>query len=118
MSLEEKSGTAANGPAPESQPHHKASTAEYIASLRRRRKATQRVPVLACGRHADPWRCDCYGNELLSDVRADAAVAAADMLAAMGLPGIFSQDECRAMWRRGRRDLSVRSYRYSVGDAA
>ncbi|WP_235629683.1 hypothetical protein [Mycobacterium lehmannii] len=79
---------------------------------RRRRAAEYRSPRLNCG-HRDPWLCDCNTGPFLSDVRADAAIAAAETLLALGTPGIFDADRCRAMWRRGRRDLAASSHSYA-----
>ena len=64
-----------------------------------------------------PWTCHCFDGPM-SDRRADAAIDTAEYLEELGIPGIFNQDECRAMWRRGRRDLSVQCYRYATGNAA
>ena len=91
MSLEKRNGTAPHGPEPETQPHHKAGAAEYIAGLRRRRAASRRLPVLDDG-HADPW---CYpppqrGYE-----------AAAAHLLAYGLTPAPNLDAMRRMWRCG-----------------
>lgn len=83
--------------------------------LKRRRDAAHRSTPLACSCR-DPLWCDCRNDDdQLSDVQADAVIAAAETLAALGTPGIFDIEQCRAMWRRGARDLSVSSHRYATG---
>lgn len=84
----------------------------YKSRDRRRRAAEHRTQPLACG-HRDPWLCDCDTAHFVGDVQADAVIAAAETLLALGTPGIFDADKCRAMWRRGRRDLAASSFRYS-----
>ncbi len=79
---------------------------------RRRRAAENRTQPFACGCR-DPWLCDCDTDPFVGDVQADAVIAAAETLLALGTPGIFDADKCRAMWRRGRRDLAASSFRYS-----
>lgn len=77
----------------------------YIASLRRRRDAAQRVTPLDCGCR-DPWTCTCRDPQP-SERMTDAAADAAEYLLHHGLPPIFSIDQGRALWRAGRRDLAV-----------
>lgn len=101
---------------PQDRPSHRVTTnatectAEAHRSRdRRRRAAEHRTQPLACGCR-DPWLCDCDTDAFVSDVQADAVIAAAETLLALGTPGIFDADRCRAMWRHGRRDLAVSSY--------
>ena len=90
---------------------------EYVAGLRRRRTYADNARLLWCGRCTDPWTCRCYDGPI-TDRQADAAIEAAEHLEQLGIPGIFDRPTCQAMWRRGRRDLSVRCYAYSHGEAA
>lgn len=78
---------------------------------RRRRAAAQRSAPLDCGCR-DGWICRCTDHGI-SDIQADAVIAAAETLLALGAPGIFDADQCRAMWRRGRRDLAVSCHNYA-----
>ena len=81
------------------------------AQLRRRRAAAQRSAPLDCSCR-DGWICRCNDHGI-SDAQADAMIAAAETLLALGAPGIFGADQCRAMWRRGRRDLAASSHSYA-----
>ena len=88
-------------------------------SMQLRREAKRRLPPIGgCGCIRDPlWDQHLCDNDI-GDVRADAIIQTAEHLADLGTPGIFDVEECRAMWRRGRRDLSVRCHRYATGGAA
>jgi hypothetical protein len=77
------------------------------------------IPTCRCGRCVrdpdyDRHRC---GDEI-SDRMAEAAVAAVELLDGMGLPALLDDRTCRAVWRVGRRDLAVESYRRSHGEVA
>ena len=93
---------------------HTTLAQEYIAGLRRRRNASYRLPVLDHG-HSDPWQP--WRPEVISDVQADAAVAAIEHLDQICTPGLLDIDMRRALWRRGYRDLAVDVHRRSAGVA-
>ena len=80
--------------------------------------AKRLMPKGRCGCIRDPL-VDVHlcGGEI-SDVMADAAVQAAKHLAAHGVPGLFGQNMCRAMWRRGHHRLAAECFSYSSGEAA
>jgi hypothetical protein len=83
---------------------------------KRRQSATRRTAPMDCN-CVDPWTCNCWRGPI-SDQLSDGAIQAAEYLETLGFPGIFDRDTCQAMWRRGRRDLSVKCYRYSCGEVA
>uniref|UniRef100_A0A5Q5BKW4 Uncharacterized protein n=2 Tax=unclassified Mycobacterium TaxID=2642494 RepID=A0A5Q5BKW4_MYCSS len=92
------------------EPHHAAGTADYIAGLRRRRAATYRLPVLACG-CADPWTCRHHTKHgSVTDQFVDGYRDAAEHLLASGLTPPPNLPAMRAMWKRGGHDqrLAVR----------
>lgn len=98
MSLEKRNGTAADGPEPEAQPHHKASATDYIAGLRRRRAETYRRPKLDCG-CVDPWTN--RHDEQITDNYVDGYRDAAEHLLASGLAPAPNLPAMRTMWKRG-----------------
>ncbi|MFP1155537.1 hypothetical protein ACK280_26215 [Mycobacterium sherrisii] len=65
------------------------------------------MPLGDCGCVRDPLldhhRC---GGDII-DVQIDAAAAALNHLATLGFPGIVDMPMCRALWRRGYRELAV-----------
>ena len=86
---------------------------------RRRAYASSRrmTPVGPCGciRHPEVDKHRCGGE--ITDVLAEAAVAAAVHLRRLGVPGLFDTDTCRAMWPLDPQ-LAAESFRYSHGEAA
>lgn len=98
------------------------STTTTVANTHRswstRRLAALRVPPLGeCGCIRDPERDRHRCGSEITNKMIDAAVDAAEHLAALGFPGMFDADICRAIYRRDR-DLAVRCFRYSRGEAA
>lgn len=83
---------------------------------RRRYEASRRLPPLACG-HRDPERAD--GSQPVTrprdDLETDAAAAALIHLAAVGCPGLLDLETCRAIWRRGYRDVAMDCARRATG---
>ncbi len=77
-------------------------------------------PISTCCDIRDPdtdrHRCGC-GDEI-TDRMAEGAVAAAEHLRALGTPGIFSVDLCRAMWRSGHHRIAAETFSFSSGGEA
>jgi hypothetical protein len=94
---------------------------EALAGNRRRFGASRRmppIPTCMCGRcvrdpDLDRHRC---GDEI-SDVQAEAAVAAIQLLDQLGTPGLLDDRTCRAMWRIGHRRLATAVHRRTAGAA-
>jgi hypothetical protein len=74
-------------------------------ALHRRREASWRLPVLACG-CSDPWPCRC-SDPPPSAKMLDAATDAAGHLLACGLEPLFDVDTLRRLWRRGGSDRQL-----------
>lgn len=79
-------------------------SADYIRGLRRRRSASWRIPPLVCG-HVDPWTCTHRNDPTEAEV--DGAVNAAKHLRSVGLVPMFPEVMCRAMYRKGYRELAT-----------
>ena len=85
--------------------HHSAdSYAHYIRGLHQRRATSRRIPPLACG-HVDPWTCFHHKDDP-TDVQVDGAAAAGEYLRSLGLAPVFPVTMCRALYRRGYRELA------------
>lgn len=86
-------------------------------NARRRVHATHSTPLGDCGCIRDPevdrHRC---GNEI-TDVMAEAAVAAVLHLDQLGTPALLDNRTTRAMWRNGHRKLAVAVHRRTAGAA-
>jgi hypothetical protein len=54
----------------------------------------------------------------ITDAQIDAAVAAAEHLANLGVHGMFEKDICRAMYRKGHHAVATRCFLFSHGEAA
>jgi hypothetical protein len=81
---------------------------DQLAQRRRGYLASRRTtPLGPCGciryPEVDKHRCESQ----ISDAQADAAVAAIQHLDGLGTPGLLSNDTCRALWRKGFRDLAI-----------
>ena len=92
---------------------------DHLTQRRRGWMASRRMtPLGPCGciRHpaADMHRC----GSGVSDLQAEAAVAAIKHLDEMGTPGLLDTDTCQAMWRIGHRDLAAEVHQRSAGWAA
>ena len=72
---------------------------DWRSRLKRRRDASERLPVLDCG-HPDPWTCQHASDATLTDCEVDAYIATAELLFASGLCPAPRLPEMRAMWRR------------------
>lgn len=103
----------------ESEPRHAARSVEsnrfddLRARGRRRAAAVRSAPISSCSCNirdpeVDKHRC----GSGITDKQADGAVAAAQHLAAAGIPGLFDVELCRAMFRRGHHQLAVRCFQY------
>lgn len=91
--------TKENRPAGNGAESRTAGCNHYIAGLRRRRAATDRVERLACGCR-DPWTHRCTGDPT-SERMADAYKDAVAHLGLLGLTAAPRVDEMRQLWRRG-----------------
>lgn len=78
---------------------------EMIAGLRRRRDASRRLPLLACGCR-DPWPCRHLDGPS-SDHDTEGAADAARHLLAVGLTPLLRLEYQRALWRRGGVDRQL-----------
>lgn len=90
-------------------------TADTVAALHRRRRASWRLVPLDCG-CVDPWTCRCRDG--MSDRQVAGAVAAAHHLHTLGLPPIVGIDTLRAMWKAGHHQLVAELHRLAGGEAA
>lgn len=82
------------------------ATADYLADLKRRRAAAQRLAILPSGR-AEPWR---YEEPVITDQFIDGYRDACQHLLAEGLTPAPNVPVMRAMWARGGDDqrLAIR----------
>jgi hypothetical protein len=84
---------------------------EYIAGLRRRHAAAQRLLILDCG-CSDPWPCKHFGESAseASEVEVDAYLKTALLLLAHGYTPAPNIRAMRGLWRRGgaSRDVARR----------
>jgi hypothetical protein len=92
---------------------------DLAARGRRRGHALRSAPISPCGCIRDPdvdvHRCS--NNDVITDVQAAAAIAAAQLLRSLGVPGLFDTATCRAMWPHDRQ-LATECFRFSHGEAA
>ena len=65
-----------------------------------RRQAAQRVPILPCGRHADPWPCRCT-DDPLTEKHLDAWASTIAHLAALDCPAVVPVEALDGLRRRG-----------------
>ncbi len=77
--------------------------ADYIRGLHQRRAASRRIPPLVCG-HVDPWTCDHKTDP--TEAQVDGAAAAGAHLRSLGFAPVFPVTMCRALYRRGYRELA------------
>lgn len=76
---------------------------EIRQQTRRRRAATQRLPILGCG-CADPWIHRCRRDDP-TPARVAGYAATVQLLDELGYPAAPLVPELRAMWRQGDRHL-------------
>lgn len=81
-----------------------------VEAWKRRHAADLRLPPLDCGRHSDPWVCDCVTSSHSvhpSDVEVDAYRSTAVLLLNLGLTPSPDVHLMRALWRRGGEDRAL-----------
>ncbi len=71
-----------------------------------RRLAAQRLALLPCGRHADPWPCRC-GESPRVEKDLDAWAAAIVHLAALRCPAVVPVEALDGLRRRGGLDAQA-----------
>lgn len=98
--------------------HHNRGRVDCAANERRFRVWRRGRALLSCGCIADPHAgCHRRHDYAITDMQAEAAVAAIRHLDALGTPALLDEPTCRAIWRAGRRQLAERVYRRSAGVA-
>lgn len=101
---------------PQNRPASQQQRYNHFTAMQHRSAAKQFcTPVSECGCIVDP---DFDKHRCGTEVEADAIVAAALHLRAVGAPGLFGTNECRAMWREGHHRLAAECFSYAHGEAA
>jgi len=71
-----------------------------------RRQAAQRLPLLDCGRHADPWPCRCSEPPLV-EKNLDGWCDTIAHLSRLGTPAVVPAEALAGLRRRGGADAAV-----------
>jgi hypothetical protein len=74
-----------------------------VTAWNRRHASARRLEPLDCGRHSDPWVCDC----VTSRYSVDSYAAAARHLLAGGLTPAPDVEALRVLWRRSQADRDL-----------